>query len=160
MIIAQYKGVSIVSRIIKKFTRSQWSHTAIVFRDDSVFESWHKNGVSHIDSLSLLDNLSANHTPGTKVDLFKIASTTEQEDRFEKFLLSHENEKYDFRSVWRFLSRAPALRNKKWFCSELAVEALNHVDIYPQERIKSSEMSPQLLGISPILIPAGQITTV
>lgn len=153
IIIAQYQGKSLISKLIRGQTRSLWSHTAAVLSDGSVIEAWHKGGVSHVK------NLSVNHTPGTAVDLFRIKCTPEQAAGFEDHLLQIVGKKYDFRSVFRFLTKVPAIINDQWFCTEAVVDALNCNNLYPQCRICPAEMSPQLLGIAPIMLPWGQITT-
>ena len=82
IIIAQYQGVSPVSWVIKKQTRSIWSHTAPILPDQSVVEAWYKVGVDHVNEGSLIANLSKNHRPGTVVDLFRIEATDIQADDF------------------------------------------------------------------------------
>ena len=152
--IAQYRGKSFVSWLIKKQTRSVWSHTAAVLRDGSVIESWHVNGVSHVETLS------TNHSPGTTVDLFRIAATNEQADIFEAALFKMVGLKYDFSSVFRFLSHTPAMLNDKFFCTEAVDEALRPAGIYLQSnRICPAEMSPQIAGISSSMLPVGKIVT-
>jgi len=158
--IAQYQGVSPISWAIKKQTRSIWSHTAPVLPDQSVVEAWHKVGVDHVNEGSLIANLSKNHKPGTRVDLFKIESTTMQADDFAAFLLDQKGMPYDFASVWRFLIHKPASENGKWFCSEVSSFGLREVKIYIQCRICPAHLSPQLHGISPLMIPDGHIITV
>ena len=157
--IAQYRGVSPISWIIRTFTRSPWSHTLAIHRDDSITESWIRGGVSHVDKGNLLANLSANHKDGTVVDLFTIEATTEQAEVFEAFLLEQVGMPYDLSSVFRFLIHKPASLDGKWFCSELASCGLSKVGIHVQERITPSHISPQLHGISPLMIPAGSIIT-
>ena len=158
--IAQYRGKSFVSWLIKKQTRSQWSHTAAVLRDGSVIESWHVGGVSHVQIFDMIEALSWNHTPGTVVDLFRIEATKEQADIFENELLSMVGQKYDFKSVFRFLSKTPACLNDKLFCSEAIAEALVPTGIELQCRICPAEMSPQITGISPAMKYMRTIITV
>ena len=161
IVIAQYQGVGCISKAIRFQTgRSLWSHTAPVLRDQSIVESWHKGGVSHVDKGSLILNLSFNHTPGTIVDLFRIEATEKQAEEFEKFLLSQVGMKYDFRSVFRFLTGVPASVNNRWFCSEISSFGLIDIGIYIQQRICPAHISPQLHGISPLMISIGNITTI
>lgn len=158
--LAQYQGTSWVSWCIKTQTRSIWSHSAAVFRDDTVVESWHKVGVDHVDEGSLILNLSKNHSPGTTVDLFHIDCTKEQADIFEAFLLSQKGMPYDFPSVLRFVTKKSAYENGKWFCSELFIYGTNKAGVFLLVYICPSEVSPQLLGISPEKIPMGSIITI
>lgn len=152
--IAQYRGRSFVSWLIKKQTRSIWSHSAAVLQDGSVIEAWHVGGVSHVADLSV------NHSKGTQVDLFRIECTQAQADKFEELLKADIGKKYDFRSVFRFLSKHPSCDNDKWFCSEEIDHKLRAVGIYTQNRICSAEMSPQLLGISIMLDYLKTVVTV
>lgn len=120
-------------------------------------EAWCKGGVSHLDSPHLIYNLSLNHTRGTVVDLFRIKATKEQADIFEAFILSQVGKGYDFRSVFRFLTRSEASKNDKWFCSELSFFGLQKAGINILERIPAAKVSPQLHGISPFMKPIGSI---
>lgn len=152
--IAQYRGRSFVSWLIKKQTRSIWSHSAAVLQDGSVIEAWHVGGVSHVADLSV------NHSKGTQVDLFRIECTQAQADAFEVLLKKDIGKKYDFRSVFRFLSKHSTCIDDRWFCTEVLDHRLKIINIFTQKRICSAEMSPQLLGISPILIPFKTVVTV
>jgi len=159
MLIAQYRGISTVSWVIRGQTRSLWSHTAPILPDFSVVEAWHKVGVDHVDEGDLIINLSKNHKPGTIVDLFKIEATATQNDDFAAFLLDQVGMPYDFSSVFRFVIHKPASENGKWFCSEVSSFGLNEVKIEIQCRICPSHISPQLHGISPLMIPFKSIIT-
>ena len=140
--IALYRGTSIISRLIQWQTRSVYSHAAALLDDDSVIEAWHCGGVSHVPTLQ------SNHTPDTPVDIFIVRSTLGQQEIYERFLKRQVGEKYDFQAVFRFLSRVPASKNNKWFCSELVAAALNSAGLPPLARIYPAEVSPKLLSLS------------
>lgn len=165
--IAQFQGQGWISKLVRLQTDSNWSHTACILRDNSVIESWHRGGVSHVklhnldlQEYEVVDCLGKNHRPGTPVDLFGVWATDEEAEVFEDFLLSHVGEKYDFWAVFRFLTRKPFAENDRWFCSELISQGLVHTGIRLQERIRCYKMSPQLVGISPLLIPLKRLVTI
>lgn len=161
---ALYRGTSWVSRIIKG--RGKYSHIEGVLKDGSCVGAWHIDGVTHKDEewkyyeSNLLYSLSKNHKPGTVVDLFQIKCTKEQADEFEKLLLAEIGKKYDFWSIFCFIVRTPVGENGKWFCSELIFAILIQLGIWIQVGIKASEVTPNIIGISPVKIFVKQITTV
>lgn len=158
--IANYQGRSFPSWLIRRQTRSLWGHSLVIHRDDSITESWYRGGgVSHVDEGNLTLNLSKNHTDQTIVDIFHIESTDAQARHFEDFVLSQVGMKYDLKSVLRFVTKRPATENNRWFCSELVAHGLQKSGIYLQKRIKSAHMSPQLVGISPIMCYMGHVVT-
>jgi len=143
--IALYKGTSLISKIIQFQTRSKYSHAACLLDDNSIIEAWHVGGVRHVKTL-LTD-----HTPRTPVDIYQITATHLQQEQFERFLFAQVGKKYDFRSVFRFLTKYPAVKNDKWFCSELVMTALEAADIYPLLRVPVEDVSPAMLSYSPLL---------
>jgi len=114
MKVLAYKGISLISKAIRWQTRSEFSHIAVELNDGSVVEAWHKGGVVHSGSFRAL------HTPGTEVVVYEFdpGLTEEQELALERWLLSQVGKKYDFRSVFRFLTRRKAPADDMWFCSE------------------------------------------
>lgn len=160
IILAQFRGTSPISWAIKKQTRSVWSHSAAIFRDSTVVESWYKGGVSHIDEGSVLLNLSKNHKPGTIVDIFHIPCTEEQATVFETYLIAQKGCGYDWMSIARFITKKPAFMDDKWFCSELFNAGANRARVTILQNIRSAQVSPQLLGISPVPQQKGSLITV
>lgn len=121
--IVQYHGKSLISRAIQWQTRSPYSHTAWMREDGSVIESWHRGGVRYLRSPYV------GHTPGTRVDVFAVKGLTRGErDGIEGFLFEQVGMGYDFRSVFRFISRRPG-RDGRWFCSELVHAACLQVGV-------------------------------
>lgn len=114
MRVACYQGTSFQSRLIRWLTRSDYSHVAVVLRDGRVVEAW-DSGVRVVDSLS------DQHTPGTLVDVFEFtpALTEEQEAAGERYLLSRVGRKYDWKNVFRFVTKRQGQDNDRDFCSEL-----------------------------------------
>lgn len=146
-LIAQYRGKSVISKIIRWQTRSIWSHSAIVFPKYTLIEAWHIGGVKSVQSNSLVECLSANHTPGTMVDLFSLDLN---EENAISFLIKQVGKQYDFSLLCNFLTRKPAEVNNKWICSELVAAACTEGGLDLQ-RLPAQEFSPRLVGISPLL---------
>lgn len=145
MKILSYKGISITSKLIRWQTRSEYSHIAIELTSGRVVEAWRKGVCNAKD-------FSENHTPGTVVDSFEIYGLTElQEKLAADFLYSQYGKKYDFKGVFRFLTRRDQPADDKWFCSELAMAAMQHAGIDLLLRIPASHTSPRDVVISPVL---------
>lgn len=140
MKILAYQGISLVSKAIRWQTRSPWSHIGILLSDGRTVEAWHKGGVV------ISANQRKNHTIGTKIAVFRIDFEF-YEEKVEASLLSEVGKKYDFRSVFRFVSRRNAPADDRWFCSELAHAKLPFL----LERVNSAHVSPRDLVMSPYL---------
>jgi uncharacterized protein YycO len=116
-----YRGKGIVSRMIQLQTRSPYSHIALQLDDESVIEAWHVGGVRHNADWTTI------HGKGTAVDVFRFneeALCNFDEKKMLYWLQKQLGKKYDFLSVFRFLSKRKALKNDRWFCSELIEEAI------------------------------------
>ena len=145
MRILAYKGIGPISKAIRWQTRSPFSHVAMELNDGTVVEAWHKGGVVHAS------DFRAMHTPGTQVVAYKILGGFD-EVATEEFLLEQVGKKYDFQSVFRFVSRRKAPANDKWFCSELVEVGLLEGGL----RLLNgppSEHSPRDTVMSPVLLP-------
>ena len=143
MKILQYRGRSIISRLIRFQTRSPYSHTAIQFSDGCVIEAWHKGGVR------LLSSPLDGHSNGTLIDVYSIDGHVDEE-RVRSCMEAQIGQKYDFWAIGRFLSRRNQPANNKWFCSELALTAIAKGGL----RLLNgnySHMSPRDVSLSPRL---------
>jgi hypothetical protein len=153
--IAIYRGKSWVSRVIRAFNWSPYSHVAwIDDADFSVIEAWHPGGVSHVATPNV------NHTPGTMVDIFTVHGEEPfQTEIIRQFLLDQVGKKYDFAGIFGFVFRATRLQNKeKWFCSELVAEAYATAGL-PLLRLPSYKIYPGMLASSTALKHCGGFTT-
>lgn len=125
MRIACYKGKSFVSKLIRWFTRSDYSHVAFLLDDGSVIEAWEKGGVLHNASLR------TKHTPKTEVDIFEIVPplTLNEEADLIGNIRDELGKDYDYWAVMRFLTRQgkPPGVGEKWFCSEFVFEMLHKI---------------------------------
>jgi uncharacterized protein YycO len=136
MKVALYQGTSTLSRTIRFITRSPYSHAAFVFDeqtsqvarhvhfrgaypfsyidDGSVVEAW-SSGVRNVSSISVC------HDPCTMVHLFDFDPLlTPEEEKWMLLALSSEiGWPYDWKGVFRFITRRPGNLDRAWFCSEL-----------------------------------------
>jgi len=133
MRIALYKGKSLISRAIREWTRSDYSHAAFLFDEQtervarqlalpklkhnaagSVVEAWHVGGVRNTASLS------ADHSRGTEVDVFEFIEplTITQEEQLLWMLHDDIGKPYNFRHILKFLTRRDGKDSGKLFCSE------------------------------------------
>lgn len=116
-----YHGKGIVSRMIQLQTRSPYSHIALQLDDGTVIEAWHVGGVRHNADWTTI------HGKGTSVDVFRFNEESLcqfDEGKVLAWLQKQLGKKYDFLSVFRFLSKRKALKNDRWFCSELVEQAI------------------------------------
>ena len=148
-LVALYRGKSVVSRLIRWQTRSQYSHAALLLPNGSVLESWHRGGVSHNHGLG------ACHTPGTEVDLFAVESSKGfalvDWARTLDFAFAQIGHTYDYRSVARFLSRRAEKADGKWFCSELVFAAIKAGGLDLLANTSADRVAPGHLAWSPFL---------
>ena len=120
--VAFYKGKSFwPSRLIRWITWSDYSHVAVQFPDENgvVYEAW-ASGIRCVASLS------AQHQPGTSVDIFTIEVDQTSYDLIIQALQSKLGNPYDWTGVFRFFAIARLFMSKdptyselvRWFCSE------------------------------------------
>lgn len=140
-----YKGTSPLSKLIRKGTRSDYSHVCVELSDGRVVESWH-------EGVHACLNYRVNHTAGTIVDTFSVRGLTEKvSSRIEANLLAQEGTAYDFLSVLHFATFSKADDDKRLFCAESVCQALFAEGVYILERIPPSLVSPRDISISPML---------
>jgi uncharacterized protein YycO len=144
--VALFNGDGVVSWLIKKQTRSKYSHAALLLpgTTDQVIESREFKGV-RLHTLTDNDKLA--------IDWFAIPSMTDEQYQVAfDFALKQIGMPYDYWSVARFLTKVPARENGKWFCSELVLKAIAESGLRLLKRIESAEVSPGLLSYSPLLM--------
>ncbi len=143
MKILAYQGISFVSRLIRWQTRSIYSHVAVELPNGTMIEAWHKGGVIH------REDFHEGHTTGTKVTVFSVNADFNRAEVMD-YLLSQVGQKYDFKSVFRFLTRRMAPNNSAKFCSELVGIAWIKGGC-KLLRGNPSEQSPRDITLSPLL---------
>jgi uncharacterized protein YycO len=145
-----FKGGDPISWLVKWQTRSVYSHAALLIPGTrTVIESYPGSGV-RIRFLNASDL--------ERVEFYDVKGMDEEQWQSAiSFARAQIGAGYDWWSVLRFVSKRPARENGRWFCSELVHKAISEQGIRILERIPSAEISPALLGISPILVPASEI---
>jgi uncharacterized protein YycO len=146
LMIALHRGAGIVGTLIRWQTRSPYSHASLYCPGDGVIEAREGHGVRRLTNLD--------PKPGEKIDLYAVPSATaEQLRRAWTFAQIQVGDAYDWTMVLRFISRRQASRKDsgKWFCSELAFAAFHHAGLDLLARCQPWEISPGLLGKSPLL---------
>ena len=140
--IGQYTGVSVTSKVIKWFTRSNRSHSSAflppvgnIFSD--VIQAWH-GGVTE-------DHWAMRHRPGTFIDVYEIHCTPQQQAAFYASMRrKKEDHGYDFLGVIGFLSRRTNGKDDRWFCSEAVYHSTLEAGIPLLSCTKSYLISPPI----------------
>jgi len=157
--IAQYRGIGPLSKGIELFTRSDWSHSAIVIKRGchsfTLYEAWGFKGVVRVDGDNMISVLSANHRPGTPVDIFEVNLPCPN----MYFIEAQVGKKYDWSLINKFITRLPATINNRWICSELVGEFCKRSGLAMQN-MPTWKMAPEHIGISPVIKPMYKIKTV
>ena len=140
-----YRGKSLISKLIRWQTRSIYSHASIYIEGEGNIEAWHIGGVR------MKDSYCDGHKSGTIIDVFSVDLSDEEIEKIVEYAKSKIGKKYDFRSVFRFLTRKPQNEHDKdkWFCSELVFASFKYAGINLLERIEAWAVSPALLSFSP-----------
>jgi len=139
--VALFSGRGMISRLIRWQTRSQYSHAALTrARSNVVLESWQGKGVREKRLMDWRD-----------VTRFDVDCTEEQGNAAWQVADGKIGAGYDYRAIFRFMSRRKHKVNTKWFCSELVFVALQCAGVNLLERIPASHVSPGMLALSPLL---------
>ncbi len=162
MKIALYHGKSLISRLIRWQTRSPYSHAAFLLDNGGVIEAWapivreinplppRNSLVEHHPSLPAL---SAQHTPGTRVDIFRFTTPLKRdENRMLEFLARRDvGTPYDYRGIFRFLTREPGGTKHRLFCSEMVFARCAQIGRPLLDRTEAWRVPPDWLARSPHL---------
>lgn len=168
MRIALYQGKSWISRLIRWQTRSIYSHAAFLLDSGSVIEAW-QPCVREIDpprecapESCHIAALSKQHTPGTRVDIYKfLCPLTKEENRQLEYLARRDvGTPYDYRSILRFCTREKSsLAVHKLFCSEQVFARCKQIGRPLLDRTEAWRVPPDWIGRSPHLEIETTITT-
>ncbi len=122
--------------LIQLLTFSKWNHVAIEI-DGIVYESVAFKGVQMSTYDSFRHNWSQIETVGV---------SAKDSEAAEKFLEAQLGKPYDYLAIPALPFRADWQDTRKWFCSELAAEALVKAG-YPKFRIASWRITPRDLWL-------------
>lgn len=135
-----FRGRGVISALIRWQTRSVYSHAALLLEDgETIIEAWQGDGVRK-KKLGSREN----------IDAFRVAGGVDWPTAIA-FAEAQIGKRYDYRQVFRFLSRRSGKTDEHWFCSELVFAALREGDVPLLERIEPWAVSPGLLAVSPWL---------
>lgn len=142
--IVLFRGRGIISALIRWQTRSDYSHAGILMPDGRIIEAWQGKGV-RVKWLS----------DWCDVDLFGVhGMTPEQWQAAIGYCKAQIGKKYDYRGVFRFLSRRKVPADDRWFCSELVAKALEVAGVKLFNYIDASEIAPGMIACSPMTYDA------
>lgn len=138
-----FTGGDPIAAIVKWQSRSHYSHAALLIPGtNTVVESYPFQGV-RVRKLTPKDwqRIHAYEVPGM---------TGRQWEGCIDFARSQCGAGYDWRNVFRFVSRIPARQNHRWFCSELVFEAIAKVYLRILQ-MDAAYVNPGHLAASPYL---------
>lgn len=112
-----FTGGDPIAAIVKWQSRSHYSHAALLIPGTNrVLESYPLHGVRERE-LTAKD--------WEKIHAYEVTGmTAKQWEGAVQFCTSQLGMPYDWRSVFKFMTRTPARENGKWFCSELVFKAI------------------------------------
>ena len=135
-----FKGFSVVSKAIKFYTRSNYSHVGFMMNSNTIIEAWnHGGGMKQWWDYST----AAAHSNGTPYELWRIAVTEEDYDKVHKLFIGWVDSKlpYDWKGIVGFVLKGGKDSKVGRFCSEGCIEPL--VDVFGWDRIQPSKVSPE-----------------
>lgn len=145
-----FEGASVISRLIEWQTRGEYSHAALlaVWPDGRIqqIEAW-SSGVQSLDHFE---------PHGSVVDFFTINASSAQVTQILAFAEQQVGAPYDWIGDACFISRThpPKASDDAWFCSELVFASVLAAAIQLLRATQPFEVSPALLGRSPLIVPA------
>lgn len=153
--IALYRGTSFESRVIRWVTRSVYSHAAFLLADGSVIEAW-ANGVQHSPNISSL------HSPGTRVDVFRFTDPLDAQKGagLVELLMTDIGRPYDYKDVFRFITRRAGNPNGRVFCSELVAQRCKDVGRPLFRDTEPWRVPPDWIARTIALAPDGTLVTI
>lgn len=153
ILVALYKGHSLMSRIIKWVSRGDYSHAALVdAQTGETWEAWHNPG--HFRKLPTPWTM---HSPGTEIDFFEVEGMTAEKAHIIRGICetwATLGVRYDYLGVLRFITRRKRRTpiESELFCSEAAALALEWAGV-PIIRADASLVSPVEMGRSMRITP-------
>ena len=144
-----FRGRGLVPTLIRVQSRGRWNHAAIELGGD-VYEAREWRRVMVRPARVVLGDAIEKRGD---VMAFGLELTEGQLEEMRIWLRDQIGKRYDWSSVFRFVTRRQARRKSAevWFCSELAFAACKTVGIDLLARTEPWEVSPALLARSPLL---------
>jgi uncharacterized protein YycO len=142
-----HRAPGLVGDLIRWHSRGKYSHASLWVPGVGVIESREGKGVRRLPDLQ--------PAKGEQIDVFEVAGLTiDQALDVWNFASAQVGKKYDWSMVFGFVSRATKEGHEaggKWFCSELAFASFKQALVELLRDTVAWEVSPVLLGKSPLL---------
>ena len=122
-------------------TRSHWSHAALLVGDALIYEAWQGEGVRKKVITDWED---------TKT--FEVPTTGEQDEKIIAHAESKLGAAYDYRNVFRFVTRTRPCANDRLFCSEYVMDCFAAGGILLFKRVSSAKVNPGHLEWTPLAL--------
>lgn len=130
--IALFKGNGFFGTLVKKWTRSKYSHVELLLPNGNMCGSVPNIGVR-----------TTKEWNEKEYDFYDIEIDQHQLKTIEDFCVNENGCKYDWTGI--FLTQFVSLNREsedKWFCSEFVISILTKIKIFPETGLKSSRFSP------------------
>lgn len=139
-----FTGGDPIAWVVRWQTRSDYSHAAILIPGtNTVVESYPGSGVRERELTG---------RDWERCHAFRVEGmTARQWEAAVAFCESQLGMGYDWRSVFKFLTRTAAKENGKWFCSELVFKALEKT-FRRVLQMSAEYVNPGHLAASPLLV--------
>jgi len=152
-VIGLYRGISLKSRVIRRWTWGEYSHASWIEgtpeQPGEVYEAW-TGGCRH------LPNHHVGHRPGTVIDLFDVELTWAEHEELIRDFVQDLGKPYDYWALVGFVTHRRSEDPTKWICSEWVFARLKGVGVTLQ-RMPAWKVSPAMLAYSPLVTPAGTL---
>lgn len=122
-----FKGISFLSRLIRFWTRSEYSHIAFLLEEGLLIEAW-----KFEDGLRWGYSSFNRHALGTPYEVWSLEVTPYQALAVREFLaeLAKDRTPYDLRGFLGFVFKNRDSK-RKYFCSEGCARALVEAGVWP-----------------------------
>jgi hypothetical protein len=135
-----FEGKSLLSQLVKFFTRSNFSHVAYLHPDGYLIEAWPENSRNLLGAKWRISSFD-DHTKGTRYKI--VSKETDKSIRVKELFefVSFQRVPYDYLGLISFVIPFRLSINGHWFCSEGCYEVLRYVGLMPLE-IPGWKMNP------------------
>ena len=126
---------TLVSKIVRFFTRSEYSHVDYIFDTGEAYSSLPHTGVNY-------------NTDSNDVEVM-CEVEVESKKLVENFLLSQQGKPYDLTAIFGFIFSRDWQEKDQWFCSELIAAAIQNGSSKPLYNTRLNRITPRDLFIHP-----------
>ena len=145
-----HRPLDTFEKTICLLSRGKYCHVAIQ-SDEIIYEARPKVGVRKFDVFQL----NTIETAGKVIDIYNVPNLPRGHKKtITNFLERQIDKEYDYFGALGFVLYAThqgRIDWGKWICSELAVCALNKINVPPLQRCDPWKISPVILSYSPLI---------